>query len=249
MTFFSWIESSFFLNWCALTASVHHNFSILLFPMIFSEDPLQELFLFSSNLCAVNSFLSWNDQINDPCDRAPFVEEDAVDLNHGELCLLHFQSWVLAYATRHELQTVYDPFIVWCSVSTSLDTRHHQLAMQGNRRFPDTFKYVSCKADESRFDFLLRGHIVTDLSVLIVFCLRTFFACNALTLHIRIWWGNTKSYVCKYFQWNDVDRSEIFPRTRLTKKSCTYDCGMRPVSVDAFFFLLSSLFFSYRIVP
>ena len=43
-------------------------------------------------------------------------------------------------------------------------------------------------------------------------------------------------------------RSEVFPRTRMTKRSCAYDCGREPVSVGAFpsfFFLL----LSPRIVP
>ena len=35
-------------------------------------------------------------------------------------------------------------------------------------------------------------------------------------------------------------RSEGFPRTRLTKRSCACDCGRGPVSVGAFFFLLLS---------
>ena len=33
-------------------------------------------------------------------------------------------------------------------------------------------------------------------------------------------------------------RSEVFPRMRITKRSCACDCGRRPVSVGAFFFLL-----------
>ena len=40
-----------------------------------------------------------------------------------------------------------------------------------------------------------------------------------------------------------VNRSEGFPRTRKTKSSCACDCGRGPVSVGAFFFLLSSFFF------
>ena len=39
------------------------------------------------------------------------------------------------------------------------------------------------------------------------------------------------------------DRTEGLPRTRITKKSCACDCGRGPVSVGAFFFLLSSSFF------
>ena len=41
-------------------------------------------------------------------------------------------------------------------------------------------------------------------------------------------------------------RSEGFPRTRTTKRSCACDCGRGPVSVGAFFFfLLLSLFISF----
>ena len=40
------------------------------------------------------------------------------------------------------------------------------------------------------------------------------------------------------------DRSEGFPRTRITKRSCACDCRRWPVSVGAFFFL-SFLFFSF----
>ena len=39
-----------------------------------------------------------------------------------------------------------------------------------------------------------------------------------------------------------VHRSEVFPRTRKTKRSCACDCGRGPVSVGSFFLLL--LFFS-----
>ena len=38
-------------------------------------------------------------------------------------------------------------------------------------------------------------------------------------------------------------RSEGFPRTRMTKRSCACNCGRGPVSVDAFFFLLLLSFF------
>ena len=38
-------------------------------------------------------------------------------------------------------------------------------------------------------------------------------------------------------------RSEGFPRTRITKRSCACDCGRGPVSIGAFFFFLSSSFF------
>ena len=41
------------------------------------------------------------------------------------------------------------------------------------------------------------------------------------------------------------DRSEGFPRTRITNLSCACDSGRGPVSVGAFFFLLSFLFFSH----
>ena len=43
-------------------------------------------------------------------------------------------------------------------------------------------------------------------------------------------------------------RSEGFPRTRITKRSCACDCGRGPVSVGAFFlsfFLFLSLSFSF----
>ena len=40
------------------------------------------------------------------------------------------------------------------------------------------------------------------------------------------------------------DRSEGFPRTRLTKRSCACDCEREPASVGAFFFL-SSFFLSF----
>ena len=49
------------------------------------------------------------------------------------------------------------------------------------------------------------------------------------------------------------DRSEGFPRTRITKSSCACDCGRGPVSVGAFFFLFFIffilIFLSPRIVP
>ena len=38
------------------------------------------------------------------------------------------------------------------------------------------------------------------------------------------------------------DSNEGFPRTRITKRSCACDCGRGPVSVGAFFLLLSSFF-------
>ena len=40
-----------------------------------------------------------------------------------------------------------------------------------------------------------------------------------------------------------ANRSEGFPRTRITKKSCACDCGRGNVSVGAFFFLSSFSFF------
>ena len=43
-----------------------------------------------------------------------------------------------------------------------------------------------------------------------------------------------------------LGRSEGFPRTRITKRSCACDCGRGPVSVGAFFFLSSFLSFKKR---
>ena len=47
-----------------------------------------------------------------------------------------------------------------------------------------------------------------------------------------------KSAACTRRQY----RSEGFPRTRVTKRSCACDCGRGPVSVGAFFFILLSSF-------
>ena len=41
------------------------------------------------------------------------------------------------------------------------------------------------------------------------------------------------------------DRSEGFPRTRITKRSCACDCGRGPVSVGAFFLSFSFFFFLF----
>ena len=58
--------------------------------------------------------------------------------------------------------------------------------------------------------------------------------------------GETKRLICKQSEilgpktQEIVGRCERFRRTQKTKNSCACDCGRRPVSVGAFFFLLSS---------
>ena len=46
----------------------------------------------------------------------------------------------------------------------------------------------------------------------------------------------------RVLSFGEICRSEWFPRTRKTKRSCACDCGRRPVSVGAFFFSLAFFF-------
>ena len=92
---------------------------------------------------------------------------------------------------------------------------------------------------------LCKGVVLVCLCVCVVCCVSC--VCVCLCVVCVVSGLTTRTQISRGTKHEKHDRSEGFPRTRITKSSCACDCGGGPVSVGAFFvlLLLSSFHFSH----